>query len=76
MAKAKISIDQEIWYENHQALVAAKENALELINLFYEKSGSENHTKKEKCILDMYEKEARSLSDLLEYSSNNGGIPF
>jgi hypothetical protein len=67
-----VSINQNIWWDNHQALVDAKDNVLDLLEMI----DCHSPSKIDKCMRDVYEKEIRTLNSLLEYSSNNGGVPF
>ncbi len=69
-----IKIKTSIWHRNHKILIEARENCTELLNEHISSNGIE--TKKHACIAEMYEKEIREINSLLEYSSNNSGVPF
>jgi len=71
---SKLKVDSEIWYRIHQILIEAKENSTELMNEHINNNGI--ITKKDRFISDMYEKEIREINSLLDYTSDNNGVPF
>jgi len=73
MAKIQ-TVDLDVWYRIHQALIESKQNSIELMNDHISDYGMES--KKNKFIADMYEKEIRELSALLRYTSEHNGVPF
>lgn len=73
--KVKQEVDQDIWWSLHKALVAAKENTEELLGEQQEESWDVS-CKKSKAIEAMYEKELVDLTLLIQYSEDNGGVPF
>lgn len=74
-SKNTIEIDLEIWQKNHQILVAARANAVELLEE-HEKKPLTMSEKKHHAIGAMYENEIRILDALLEYSGSHKGMPF
>ncbi len=73
MKKTQQLVDLDVWYRIHQVLIEAKENSIELMEQHYT---TDRMTKREKFVLDMFEKEVREISDLLMYTSDNNGVPF
>jgi len=71
---SKLKVDSEIWYRIHKVLIESKENSIELMNEHINNNGME--TKKDRFIADMYENEIREINSLLDYTSDNNGVPF
>jgi len=69
-----IEVDRNMWYRIHQILIESKENSTELMNLHINQNGMT--TKKDRFVADMYEREIREISSLLEYTSDNDGVAF
>ena len=73
--KAKQEVDQEVWWAMYKALVAAKENSEELLECHNEES-YDTGSKRFRAVQRMYEQEIIDLTPLIQYSENNGGVPF
>lgn len=71
----KVEVSLNIWQKNHQILISAKENVLELMNEL-ENNKKLISEKKHNAIAEMYVREVRDINTLLDYSSENNGAPF
>ena len=74
-ADVTVTINLGVWRDNHKALIAARENVLELLEIY--KEGPQTLSdKKHRAVEEMYYREKTLLEALIVFSTNNNGIPF
>ena len=72
MSRLTVVVDLDMWRLNHKVLMAARDNASDLLNDHLARLGQT--TTKNKLIADSYVGEIKLLNKMLDYSARNGGL--